>query len=437
MTDFDLTKMFKIPAFKSSEAYGIYQNKSSHGCTIMPNRSLYDPIDEINKCANSKCSENELLDCIKKYHTDTFPQNYNNYNDMFKFIVENAYDGVIDLILLGNRNCVQIVQYICLYTDNVELYIKYYSQMIQGAKNGQMVTDDLENIILSFCYQNEPGKLTSYIVDNYQKQSTSLTIFRYLASKFDIDISADCVEYIITQFKLSVDNIYVENYICKTWTSEQIVKIMKLLITDNISDYNKIFIMVPIVELCLASDIKYFVELLNPSINLLCSLSSKSKNLDQFEYFFELIGSDNFDESQLFNYEITQRLIDLGFNPRPDLIYCPDKQTFILVILDAIIKSDYDYVNKNIRYIIMVVFENYVSNHELLMQIIELAKLKILNLNILFEKVILHDNYDILNLLIDNNIECTNIQDIIDDLILLNNTSMIEYVNQHYKKLII
>lgn len=484
--------------FKTKQGYATYkQNKNKLNLSY---QTIEIEMINLDKYLNENYSEDDLCNIVeqKKVLLNDF---------LLKYLMENMYTKVID-ILVANQYChYTLMIAICKFTDNVDLYIKYqYSNTIFEEH------DAFEYLFYSICYKNEPSELSKYILENYSCEPGGRTAFHnlWITDKKHYE----CVEYMIDLLKLSTNNIQIDRYLVGSLPDDDIARIIKKLIENELSIHiktNYVF-----VKEYLAYTFSYdidedillliinkfdinlndfnFYELYGIIPNLLdrnqhkilqqlilntSNISTKIKfliikQLEQSEkadvltinlYIDQYFYDNKFDiynhmintcqhmhtflyfveNAQVepninliiknYNIDIVKWMFDQGYRLDKTISY----KEYTFEVLNIILEYDcldcnYDRIKDEYKNICQSIFiiNNLTFKIDIIKKLIELSDAKIIDLHfgshIVLSKAIIYENFDIAQLLLDNDFILTNKEDIIFDAKILKKDSILDFL---------
>lgn len=417
--------MYTYKDFKTIEGFVKYYEtiKNKYAISTYCNK-ITIPDNETNigvtKLIENECDEHSLLKYGKKYYHDVPDQ------DILKYAIKKSYIKIIDLYAKhtpAHHN--NIIKYVCSLTDNVDLFKKYYTG-----------TNVLVCLCSSLLFENKPSDLTNYILNNYNWTETTAVPIKPIIflHTFKID-NCDLIKFIVTEYKIKFDDVDTSLLELKCPTLEDYKEIMETLLINSGSMINMNNFMRKIVDNSSVDIIKYFIE--KYYTGDLFNLVKYADNLEKFKYFIDIIGIENFSQDY-FNvdkffccYDILEWLFDNGFNINID-IEDFDYDIMFLILKNMIKTNNFEYIKKNTRNIMRNIFsQNNVD--DLFEKLINLEHMSIIlfDLDIIFEFAIVHAITKIVDQLLIE-FEPKNIDDIVHDLKLLKNDSMLEYINTRY-----
>lgn len=297
----------------------------------------------INKLISDGCTEDILLDYLKK---DDASSDIIFYTNIMKYAVVNSFIKICDEI-----PNVFLLAAICKYTDNVELYLKYYQN------NDRL----FEHVCLSLFYTTGPSRLTEYIVEKYKIDIINQPDFVIFNDADNDQDKFEQMSYVIDKFKISY---CIDNYkLFKFLTEDFGIIIIEKLLNNNMNDQIIDCAVKLIIDNCSLHNIEIFIEkyLLNRnlSINLLHSVT----DYDIFIYLIRMVDESelNFNDNNfkfLSNHMIVKQLIMNGYTVRPKISLVDDYQVACLIIQDAALNNDLVYLYDNTEGIIIMFLDS-------------------------------------------------------------------------------
>lgn len=384
--------------------------------------NLTDPIhDDINELLKKNCTEDELLEYIGSIKLD--PSNPYKYKNLYKHIVTNLLESVIDTIIIQNENYLAPIQLaICQHTDNIDLCKKY-------CQNSYF--DSFNAFCASLCYKNKPSVLSEYIFENYEMilATTSKYFFLNFGSMHK-DTQLELIVYVIDKFNISYSKNNYYEFIFNTLGEDSAIIILNKLLNNVMYDINLIIpdLIEIIIEHCSVSNVKFFVEKYITNIQILIKLLSRTNNFDTFKYLVEVINNNALIDPKLFyltNYEIVEWLLLNNIMIKPNITYCSNYKIILLVVKAAVLNNDVEYLKENTSNIMIKMYENYDK-------LFDIVPMNIFDLDKMFEHMIIFENYKLIDEIIGIGFKPKNISDIMHDLKLLKKDQMLEYIANNF-----
>lgn len=402
------------------------ENEFSEYVSSVINKKIFLD-NKFSEYVSGVTNKNILLDnkCYIKWH-------------MCIHVVQKRYINIIDTFVHIFILKEYIFDAICMYTDDINLYEKYCPK------------DKIEYFYKSLIFNSGPSCLSEHILNNFSSDEINNSkIICSLMSTMDKleesernDKFTQIFTYLIDKYTLSISHCKKTIYILGDKLNEEsYVKIMeKLWINKEPDDFDKDntdgcsdlhYFLSDIAKYCTLNNIKYFVDkYLTDYIDdyFLLLILVYVDNLESFEYFFRMMTNTE-EVGNIFShgedYDIIKWLINYGFKIRPDENYFWNNacsEVIELIVDDAIKANDYEYIKKCTRFII---------RHEKGLLLVDLLNILDLDLDLVFECAVIHENSDLIKLLVGLNIN--NVAEVMHDLELLGNRSgMIEYVTSNF-----
>lgn len=388
--------------------------------------NIYYKLDDL---INDECDEDILLKyLINNTLIDDIMNNWNQsrFEKLCKYIVKKSYVDIINKCIESESSFIYaIMDLICATTDNVELFEKYYNQ-----------TDTFSYLCTSLLYKNEPSKLTDHISNNYNLE---FNFFKFgMFKKDDVEL----FKSIISRYKINYEQINILSIILKCPTISDYVEIMETILIN--SDASVVDIKLFMREIILNGNVehveyflsKYFYDV---DQSILFELIEYIKKLPTLKYLIELIGLENFDSKYFcknifnFDYDILKWLIDNGFEIILNIEGYYDPDTIFFIIEIHVKADDYIWIKSNARTIINKLFyTSFDTDNIILNNFFEIVPEDALHIDIMFEIFIMDGHFNNISLLLSKNFKPTNILDIIHDLTLLEDQTMLDYINIHF-----
>lgn len=416
------------PLFKTTYAQDIYH------------RSISDTKINIVRKYNTDWNENfKLIDFNKSedeiyQHVLILIKNKNFLNrkkEFIKHIIVNRWLTLIDLfiekLIMKKSN---IIFYICMYTNDIDYFEKYNQNNTSGTiiyYAGSLFNNKIEN------------ELSIYIETNYKLTK------KYLVFIFINVVDDDILLLIINKFDISLNDfnfykldIIIEKLSCR----EQHKSLQQLILnTSNISIDIKYLIIKNIEEIenqdPKVIDLyinKYFYDDKYDICNYMINICD---NLDTFLYFIENADvKPNLDLIVMYyNVKIVKWMFEQGYRLENSITY----QGYTFEILNIIFEYDcldnnYDNIKRIYQDVCQDIFlqNNKEVGLNIIKKFIELSDAKIIDLHfdsdILLSKAIMHENFDAVRLLLDNNFVLTNKENILHDAKILNKNNIVDFL---------
>lgn len=411
--------MFKT--FSGSNKY--YANNSVRNI-FYDSLHVEKQIDTINNYIKNELTDLDFFNFVEKF--DHYNTNIiKRCSKLLPYVIKKSYTQTLDELF--KIYPLDVINVILEHTDNIDLYIKYYTD-----------SDITIDYCLSLFYENGPSQLSNYIINNCVCSWTDKNILQKISEIMDsdkicFDKNFHIFKYVIGQFYLTADINKIPEDLFELVSEDDFMKIIKLLF-DNVNDMNKVdhddFVI--IISRCSLDNIKVFISEYGDYINLKLILK-KVCDIDKFLYLINLVGLENIDVDffingiNKFDDKIIRWLIDYGFKIRPTIGFIYDIDTIIYIIADALKNNDFNYININTRVIIEKLFKKDGS----LDKILNIMNIKIFDSDVLFEIIMIEEDYNIWHQLFPFGTKLTNINNIINDLKLLKMQDAVEYIEHH------
>lgn len=386
-------------------------------------------VNIINNHIKNELSDLDFFNFIDKF--DPHMDAVRGCKKLLSYLVKKSCTQTLDI--LAKKYKYDIIDGILKYTDDIYMYIKYCT-------DADRIADRAGDYCVSLFYENEPSKLSDYIINNYEC-SLLHKFFLYVAIKhMDHDETYFeknylIITHIIKQFCLTADINNIHENFFDLVSEDNFMPIIKLLF-ENINDSNKINFNRSILNIlfnCSFNNIKLFIAEYGDYVNFKLLLKEVI-NFDIFLYLVEFVGLENIDIEFFMNNfrnnscEIIKWLIEHGFKIRPTISCLShfDTDTIIEIIKHAISDDDCDYIYDNTEIIIKIIFSSNSLN-----KILEIANIEIFNLNTLFEIIMIDQDFNLWYQLFPAGAKINNVDDVINDLKLLNMYDTVKYIEEH------
>lgn len=423
------------PIFKTTDATDIYK-RSLLNIDIETSRKYNIDWHKKFRLVDLNQSEDEIYQYIL-----TLIKNKHYLSTKFKFIkhiIVNQWFTIIDLlidqIIIKKYN---MVQYICMYTEDINFFEKYN----QGDATNAFI------YYVTSLSQSEPSKLLDDLENELSIHIKTNYVFvkEYLAYTFSYDIDEDILLLIINKFDINLNdfNFYELYGIIPNLLDRNQHKILQQLIlnTSNISTKIK-FLIIKQLEQSEKADVltinlyidQYFYD---NKFDIYNHMINTCQHMHTFLYFVENAQVEPNINLIIKNYniDIVKWMFDQGYRLDKTISY----KEYTFEVLNIILEYDcldcnYDRIKDEYKNICQSIFiiNNLTFKIDIIKKLIELSDAKIIDLHfgshIVLSKAIIYENFDIAQLLLDNDFILTNKEDIIFDAKILKKDSILDFL---------
>lgn len=400
----------------------------------------YDSISDATELLNiynsikDEYDEDDLLNFITEKVTFNFgPKNWELHHMILGDATKKLYINIIDNYIQHETLPIEIIlQNICMYTDDIELFLKYYVYN----KN------TLKYFCNSLLYSKNLSNLSNYIFNNYTVSAEE----KFNIYFFDKSCDSHLIQIVVDMYNIDLNRIDILNIKRCYLTTESYIEIVETIVrntSDSVWPELSIFQIfgtndIAIVEYFMK---KYFNDV---NVNILFKSIECVIGLPMLKYLVELIGIEKF-EKDFFNYdfyydsgkysfvhdcEALKWLFDNGFEVDVDMDNLVYIEPIILKMQNMIATNNHDQIKQYTKILFNKLFY-YNCTFEPKSKIFDSVPIYFFDLDVIFEISIINNCTDIVDLVLAENFKPKNIQDVIHDLKIFNNTQMLEYIDMH------